>query len=175
MNGSEKTNQTAFRKHFQAVNKRYGAVQVASLVDKHATEKPIGEAYEKHVKTLNEQVGSGGREVGFEWFDFHSACTGMKFENVSILLNTLEGALKGFGWIVKQKDRNVRQQTGIVRTNCMDCLDRTNVVQSAIGGWALQQQLAELGLKIDLQSDPKTQWFNTLWYVSPHHPNPAHR
>ena len=27
----------------------------------------------------------------------------------------------------------------------------------------MQQQLAELGLNIDLQKDPKTQWFNTLW------------
>jgi len=45
----------------------------------------------------------------------------------------------------------------------MDCLDRTNVTQSSVGGWALQQQLAEEGLSIDLQSDTKTFWFNNLW------------
>ncbi|TKA69071.1 hypothetical protein B0A55_08137 [Friedmanniomyces simplex] len=163
MFGSESTNQAASQRHFKALKQRYGSVQVASLVDKHATEKPIGEAYEKQVKLLNDEGGLDSKPIGFEWFDFHTACKGMKFENVSILLDTLQSPLRSFGWIVKQNDSTIRSQTGVVRTNCMDCLDRTNVVQSAIGGWALQQQLAELGLKIDLQTDPQTQWFNTLW------------
>ncbi|KAK4556743.1 hypothetical protein LTR86_006314 [Recurvomyces mirabilis] len=161
--GSESSNQEAFRKHFSSIQKRYGAVQAASLIDKHGTEQSAGETYENHAKLLNEHSGIDGKQLAFEWFDFHSQCKGMKFENVSILLDTLQTSLKSFGWIVKQDDRNIQQQTGIVRTNCMDCLDRTNVVQSAIGGWALEQQLAELGLNIDLKKDPKTQWFNTLW------------
>jgi hypothetical protein len=45
----------------------------------------------------------------------------------------------------------------------MDCLDRTNVTQSAVAGWALERQLGELNLSIDLQTDPGTQWFNVLW------------
>ncbi|KAK3649593.1 hypothetical protein LTR56_006776 [Elasticomyces elasticus] len=163
MFGSQGTNQTAFKKHFTTVKKRYGSVHAASLVDKHATEKPIGEAYEKHVELLNQHGGVDGQRVGFEWFDFHSVCKGMKFENVSVLLDTLQSPLKSFGWTAKQNDHTIRPQTGVLRTNCMDCLDRTNVVQSAVGGWALQQQLEELGLKIDLATDPKTQWFNTLW------------
>ncbi|KAK3117788.1 hypothetical protein LTR53_000476 [Teratosphaeriaceae sp. CCFEE 6253] len=163
MFGSETTNQTALQRHFAALRERYGDVQVASLVDKHATEKPIGEAYRDHVRKLNDGGGVAGSLIGFEWFDFHSACKGMKFENVSILLETLQSALGSFGWTMKQNDRELRDQTGVVRTNCMDCLDRTNVVQSAIGGWALEQELAELGLKIDLQTDQNTQWFNTLW------------
>ncbi|CAK4031152.1 related to SAC1-recessive suppressor of secretory defect [Lecanosticta acicola] len=162
--GSEATNQTAFRKHFEAISKRYGQVQAASLIDQHGTEVSIGEAYERHAKRLNEDGGIDGREeVGFEWFDFHGACKGMRFENVQLLMDKLQGQLDSFGWIVKQNDRNIREQTGVLRTNCMDCLDRTNVVQSAVAGWALQQQLAELGINIDLKSDPKTQWFNTLW------------
>jgi phosphatidylinositol 4-phosphatase len=31
-------------------------------------------------------------------------------------------------------------QSGVVRTNCMDNLDRTNVVQSALAKWILTQQ-----------------------------------
>lgn len=161
--GSEATNQGAFKKHFTALSARYGKIQAVSLVDKHGTEVSIGESYEKYVQQLNDKGGVGGEKIGFEWFDFHTACKGMKFENVSILMEALDSCLKSFGWIVKQDDRNIRQQTGILRTNCMDCLDRTNVVQSAVAGWALEQQLGELGLKIDLKSDAKTQWFNTLW------------
>ncbi|EMG49621.1 Recessive suppressor of secretory defect, partial [Candida maltosa Xu316] len=37
----------------------------------------------------------------------------------------------------------VKLQNKIVRTNCMDCLDRTNVVQSTIGRWVLQNQLTQ--------------------------------
>lgn len=37
-------------------------------------------------------------------------------------------------------------QTGVVRTNCMDNLDRTNVAQATIAKWTLNQQLRELGI-----------------------------
>jgi hypothetical protein len=33
------------------------------------------------------------------------------------------------------------QQTGVFRTNCIDCLDRTNVVQSLFAKRILEQQL----------------------------------
>ena len=39
-----------------------------------------------------------------------------------------------------------KTQTGVVRTNCMDNLDRTNVVQATIAKWTLNQQLRELGI-----------------------------
>jgi hypothetical protein len=45
----------------------------------------------------------------------------------------------------------------------MDCLDRTNVVQSATARGALEQQLRAGNYTIDLQTDPSTSWFNTLW------------
>ena len=37
-------------------------------------------------------------------------------------------------------------QHGVLRTNCIDCLDRTNVAQFAYGLTALGQQLHALGL-----------------------------
>ena len=37
-------------------------------------------------------------------------------------------------------------QKGIFRTNCMDCLDRTNVVQSVIGRQLLLSWLVKLGI-----------------------------
>ncbi|RRT76551.1 hypothetical protein B296_00009256 [Ensete ventricosum] len=47
-------------------------------------------------------------------------------------------------------------QKGVLRTNCIDCLDRTNVAQYAYGLAALGYQLYELGfmdlLKVDLDS-----------------------
>jgi len=37
-------------------------------------------------------------------------------------------------------------QTSVVRTDCMDCLDRTNVVQSMLARYALNRQLTDLGV-----------------------------
>ncbi|XP_050449976.1 polyphosphoinositide phosphatase isoform X1 [Cataglyphis hispanica] len=48
-------------------------------------------------------------------------------------------------------------QTGIIRTNCVDCLDRTNTAQFAIGKCALGFQLCALGVlespKLEFDSD----------------------
>lgn len=49
-------------------------------------------------------------------------------------------------------------QKGVLRTNCIDCLDRTNVAQFAYGLAALGRQLHALGLteapKIELHAPP---------------------
>lgn len=42
--------------------------------------------------------------------------------------------------------RVYQKQTSVVRTNCMDCLDRTNVVQSVISRWVLNRQLHSVGV-----------------------------
>ncbi|KAK7722695.1 hypothetical protein SLS57_004900 [Botryosphaeria dothidea] len=163
--GSPETNAAAFKLHFSQLAARYGGVQVASLVDKHGNEKKIGAAYEDYANSLNERGGIDGRGMllGFEWFDFHNVCRGMKFENVALLMNSLSKNMKTYGWTVEDHGRIVQMQSGILRTNCMDCLDRTNVVQSACAREALEKQLADQKVSIDLQHDPRTAWFNTLW------------
>ncbi|KAF2276871.1 SacI domain-containing protein [Westerdykella ornata] len=163
--GTTETNAKAFKRHFTDLGARYGSIYCASLVDKHGTEAKIGEAYEQHVKSLNRDGGldGQGKELGFEWFDFHYVCRGMRFENVARLMATLGPFLKSTGWTEISDDAIVKTQTGILRTNCMDCLDRTNVVQSACARTALEAQLSEEGFHIDLQHDPSTNWFNTLW------------
>lgn len=51
--------------------------------------------------------------------------------------------LKGYGY----KDGYIgRDQTGIVRVNCVDCLDRTNTAQFIMGKCALGYQLYLLGV-----------------------------
>lgn len=42
--------------------------------------------------------------------------------------------------------RPQRTQSSVVRSNCMDCLDRTNVVQSALANFVLTQQLRQVGI-----------------------------
>ncbi|KAF2120396.1 SacI homology domain-containing protein [Lophiotrema nucula] len=163
--GSQETNAKAFKQHFTDLSARYGSIYCASLVDKHGTEAKIGQSYEDHAKLLNSSGGldGQGKELGFEWFDFHNVCRGMHFENVSRLMDTLGPFMKETGWTEITNDQVAHKQSGVLRTNCMDCLDRTNVVQSACARGALEDQLAAGGFSIDLQHDPSTSWFNTLW------------
>lgn len=160
---SPEANFRAFKLHFSNLAARYGSLQVVSLVEKHGVEAIVGEEYEKTMTRLNESRGIGNTKVGFEWFDFHAICRGMRFENVSFLLDTLGPTLDSFGMTVELESKFIRKQSGALRTNCMDCLDRTNVVQSACGRRALEIQLREEGYDLNLQVDQTTEWFNTLW------------
>jgi hypothetical protein len=160
---SAATNHEAFKRHVGILAERYGNVQIAMLVDKHGTEGKIGDSFEEHTKQYNDGIGDDAKKLGFEWFDFHKVCAGMKFENVNILMDTLEPALTSFG-ITREVDGTIsHMQSGVLRTNCMDCLDRTNVVQSATAQRQLEAQLSSEGLSLDLQADTTTQWFNALW------------
>lgn len=157
------TNHTAFQKHFKNIIARYGETQIVLLVDKTGGEAEIGAEYKRHTNQLNNENGIQGSKLDFEWFDFHNICRGMKFENVSILMDTIGSKLDEFGYTVELDSKVQRKQSGVLRTNCMDCLDRTNVVQSACGQRALEQQLKAEGIDVDMQKGRSTQWFNTLW------------
>lgn len=160
---STETNQLAFERHFRELRRRYGKIQAVSLIDKHGGEAKMGEAYENFTRMLNESGGIDGVNLGLEWFDFHTECRGMKFENVKRLVDKLEATLEDYGETIIQDNTAVRTQTGIVRTNCMDCLDRTGVAQCAFAGRALEKELESEGIQIDLHGDSSTQWFNILW------------
>ncbi|AEO62522.1 uncharacterized protein THITE_2106778 [Thermothielavioides terrestris NRRL 8126] len=165
MQHSADANFAALKKHFAALRRRYGSVQVVSLVEKHGVEEPIGRLYEETIQRLNEESGTkeDKDKVGFEWFDFHAVCRGMKFENVSLLLQTLGSKLEDYGSYVSVNDRLVAKQKGVLRTNCMDCLDRTNVCQSSFAKHMLDLQLREQGYDMAAQLDQENVWFNTLW------------
>ena len=160
---SHEANHAAFRRHFSSFINTYSNVQVVLLVDKQGVEAKIGEEYEKQTNELNNESGINGVKLGFEWFDFHNVCRGMKFENVSILMNSIGSIISEFGTTNEKDGKIQRRQLGALRTNCMDCLDRTNVVQSACGQRSLEEQLKSEGITLSLQSDTSVQWFNTLW------------
>ncbi|KAH9435829.1 hypothetical protein MCOR02_004747 [Pyricularia oryzae] len=159
---SQEANYQALRKHFTMLKKHYGTVQIINLVEKHGVEASIGQQYEAGVKRLNDESGLD-EVVPFEWFDFHSVCRGMKFERVSELLDILTRKLEDLDSTVETNGEVVKSQKGVFRTNCMDCLDRTNVCQSSFAKFMLDRQLANLGFDMSAQKDQENSWFNTLW------------
>lgn len=91
----------------------------------------------------------------YVYFDFHNETKGLKWHRAELLMNRLSEGLTQGGYFRGVEEApgatggqlDTRStQTSVVRTNCMDCLDRTNVVQSMLGRWALTRQLIDAGV-----------------------------
>ncbi|KAI3326715.1 Syja_N domain-containing protein [Xylariaceae sp. AK1471] len=160
---SPEANFRAFSKHVSRMGEKYGSLQLVNLVERHGVEAIIGNEYQKNAEKYNQERSEVTHPLAFEWFDFHSACRGMKFENVSQLLDILGAKIEETGSTVELNGEVHRKQNGVLRTNCMDCLDRTNVCQSSFGKFMLDLQLKEEGFDMSTQLDQENSWFNTLW------------
>ena len=133
--------QAAFSRHFNTEFAIYGPpVYAINLAEKFGRERVISEAYLDHSLWYNNP------DLHFVSFDFHDACRGMHFENVSILTDAIAEQVRGLHYTWLDKHGVVCTQTGVVRVNCIDCLDRTNVVQTAIAKLILETQLTKLGV-----------------------------
>lgn len=80
--------------------------------------------------------------VHYTWFDFHHECKKMKYENIGHLVDEIKGKIETHDYFVAQVDAGLNEkgrlnsnmgnilcyQGGVIRTNCVDCLDRTNAV-----------------------------------------------
>ncbi|XP_052851086.1 phosphatidylinositide phosphatase SAC2 isoform X3 [Drosophila gunungcola] len=132
--------QQAFELHFTKELEIYGRVCIVNLVEQSGKEKTIGDAFVDHVIKFNNEL------MIYVTFDFHDYCRGMRFENVSALIDAVgpEAGAMGFHW--RDQRGMICNQKSVFRVNCMDCLDRTNVVQTAIGKAVLESQLVKLGL-----------------------------
>ncbi|CAK4688253.1 unnamed protein product [Aphanomyces euteiches] len=134
----------AFQLHANEMMKYYGRVIMVNLIDKKKEQLKLGEAIEKtfgHASALDTHILANIRYV---WFDFHHECRRMQYGNLSKLISQVDDDFMDYGYFAKSATGQVTStQSGVVRTNCMDNLDRTNVVQSLFGRRSLLLQLGE--------------------------------
>uniref|UniRef100_A0A8C6Q720 Inositol polyphosphate-5-phosphatase F n=1 Tax=Nothobranchius furzeri TaxID=105023 RepID=A0A8C6Q720_NOTFU len=136
----EKETMSYFAAHFEKQLKLYKKQVIINLVDQSGREKMIGDAYLKQVLLYNNP------DLTYVSFDFHEHCRGMKFENVQVLTDAISDIITDMKWAWVDQAGVICKQEGIFRVNCMDCLDRTNVVQAAIARVVMEQQLKKLGV-----------------------------
>ncbi|XP_073540702.1 phosphatidylinositide phosphatase SAC2 isoform X2 [Phyllobates terribilis] len=129
-----------FCSHFNKELETYKKQVLINLVDQTGREKIIGDAYMKQVLMFN------CSNLTYVTFDFHEHCRGMKFENVQTLTDAISDIIMDMKWCWVDQAGVICKQDGIFRVNCMDCLDRTNVVQAAIARVVMEQQLKKLGV-----------------------------
>ncbi|VDM61392.1 unnamed protein product [Angiostrongylus costaricensis] len=132
----------AYVRHFENQRKTYGGNHViVNLISQAGREKKIGSELERIVKQANLSF------VRYNPFDFHKECQALQWHRLSLLRDQLRFEItKFFAFSLEhaESDLTQRSQTGFFRTNCMDCLDRTNVVQAMIARESLTEQLRYL-------------------------------
>ncbi|GAB1294866.1 Phosphatidylinositol-3-phosphatase SAC1 [Apodemus speciosus] len=127
-----------FQRHFDSQVIIYGKQVIINLVNHKGSEKPLEQTFANMVSSL----GSG--MIRYIAFDFHKECKNMRWDRLSILLDQvaeMQDELR-----LDSAGKVVTNQEGVFRSNCMDCLDRTNVIQSLLARRSLQAQLQRLGV-----------------------------
>ncbi|KAG9127885.1 inositol polyphosphate 5-phosphatase [Ceratobasidium sp. 392] len=124
--------QPAFDRHFAQLVEEYDSVHAINLLGTKENEAALTAAYAAHLKTLR---AGGTSEVGMSNLDFHAVVRTMGHDTIPVTLRNLEGVKSGLenhGFTTVQSDALISPQTGVFRTNCLDCLDRTNFVQDIL-------------------------------------------
>eukprot|EP00116_Pleurobrachia_bachei_P004663 sb/3464925/ len=138
---NQETQKDAYVKHMQQQIALYGKNICVSLIDDKGKEKEICNSF---TYIANQFPMPGVRYIHF---DFHKQCSKMRWENLGILMGQIQEDLDKFGYFYQDGNGStVSLQSGVVRTNCIDCLDRTNVVQGLIAKYVLTRQLRQMGV-----------------------------
>ena len=153
---NQSKNRKAYRAHFNTLLKKHGKIQIVNLIRKTGDQGKLGTYYQETHQNLAQEDKNYSESVSLTWFDFLDECKGMKLENLQKLLNQIKTNINNFKWFecnyrVTELDNGefdygfkvVRYQKGVIRTNCMDNLDRTNVVQSVFSRYFVKTQLEQ--------------------------------
>ncbi|GAM89468.1 hypothetical protein ANO11243_075060 [Dothideomycetidae sp. 11243] len=181
---------TAAKLHFDQQIRLYGENYLVNLVNQKGREKQVKDAYEKMVDLLvsnpseDTEADRKTRErfhviesdtfkhqfdhLHYIYFDFHNETKGLKWHRTQLLLDQLKNGLMAGAYYhgIQLPDGRIdvrRKQSAVVRTNCMDCLDRTNVVQSMLGRFTLTRMLVDLGFLQSGQNASDDQAFENLF------------
>ncbi|TBU59894.1 SacI homology domain-containing protein [Dichomitus squalens] len=158
---------TSAARHFDDLFKRYGTpVMILNLIKKkepQPRESKLLEEYTQCVRYLNQFLPLEKRMVYRPW-DMARAYKEKKQDVIGILEDIAEESIQMTGffhtgaepfshYLQNEYDgedytwrTTMSVQNGICRTNCVDCLDRTNAAQFVFGKRALGHQLYALGV-----------------------------
>ncbi|CEO98880.1 hypothetical protein PBRA_006994 [Plasmodiophora brassicae] len=144
----------------------YGRSILVNLVNQKGRELAIKNAFETGVPPYSP---SSSHPYSLISFDFHNECKRMRYENIGKLVAEVRSEFDPMGFFLgtyAPKDNSwkvQKEQHGCFRTNCMDCLDRTNVVQSVFAERVLETQLRAVGASTVGLDGPLSHTFKVVW------------
>ncbi|KAK5967722.1 Synaptojanin-1 [Trichostrongylus colubriformis] len=132
---------SAYHRHMSRLKSIYGKVTVVNLLGRKEGERVLADAFRTQHKS-----SKLADSIEFIDFDYHY--------HMKISKESLHHFTRKLAPIVKNDSMHLAsdgvarsQQTGVLRVNCLDCLDRTNSVQTAVGLLAVRDQVAALELE----------------------------
>ncbi|TVY35511.1 Inositol-1,4,5-trisphosphate 5-phosphatase [Lachnellula occidentalis] len=160
--------QPAFDKHFGELEQNYGSVHVVNLLSEvKPGEAELTNLYRYGVRhsALNHPGEKGSKDHDLlreTEFDFHAETKGPNgYEAASMIRRIIQNSADGFAYYLSEEMEDpvedtiqgkphhrtvvVLQQEGVFRTNCLDCLDRTNLIQTIISQMAVESFLGHRG------------------------------
>lgn len=129
-----------YQVHMDSLAMHYGKIVLVNLIDHRGAEDELEKAFAQLVSR------SGNRNDRYEAFDFHAECKKMRWDRLNILIDRLAHEQDEFGFFHLRTGILTAAQDGVFRTNCIDCLDRTNVVQSMLAKRSFTQALKKIGI-----------------------------
>ena len=154
---SPEATQPAFDKHFEGLEVDYGTVHILNLLsESRPGEAELTSRYRYHVQhspqnQVLEISGEAENRLLESQFDFHAETRGPGgYEAASMVRRLISGRADGFAYFLCEEAPSpnekksqaativILQQEGIFRTNCLDCLDRTNLIQTILSQMALE-------------------------------------
>lgn len=118
----------AYSKHIEEIQKDYfPLIFMINLMNFYKpNEQIITQNFENQIKIKNL------RSCKYVFWDFQSECKNDNYEKIDLLIKNIENVMNIFKFYCEDINTAeiIKEQTGIIRTNCLDCLDRTNVIQT---------------------------------------------
>lgn len=166
---SAEATKPAFDKHFDSLAKTYGDIFVVNLLsEEKPSETQLTRLYEDQIRRspLNQtSKGHKGdeserRHLDSCNYDFHAETKGGQYESaIGIRRYIMQAAIAFDYYLIEDQEETIKQhgrrksvwrqngvltQAGVFRTNCLDCLDRTNLVQTIISQYIMEMFLMRI-------------------------------
>ncbi|KAJ5770290.1 uncharacterized protein N7511_002341 [Penicillium nucicola] len=158
--------------HFDDLFERYGApVYILNLVksrERTPRESKLLKEFTNAVTYLNQFLPEGKKMIYKAW-DMSRAAKSRDQDVIATLESIAGDIIPKINFFKNGNDveSGLQLQNGVARTNCIDCLDRTNAAQFVIGKRALGHQLHALGVinetTVEYDTDA-VNLFTNMWH-----------
>ncbi|XP_066592854.1 synaptojanin-1 isoform X2 [Prorops nasuta] len=139
------TSAPAFDRHLSTIKERYGQQVIVNLLGSSLIGSKEGEAMLSQLFQTHHNL-SQHTDIPHILFDYHQECRGGNMKNLSKLRTKVEKYFDSFSLFYAKANNIMLEQKGTIRTNCLDCLDRTNCVQTFFALEILAKQLTLMKL-----------------------------
>ncbi|CAH8574963.1 unnamed protein product [Heterobilharzia americana] len=138
---------SAFERHFMNLMSQYGSIGIVNLLGCKQGEAMLSKSYQdQHRKS------SFRNNIHHIIFDYHSELQSKGAKSLEWINQQIDRLISEWGYFYSNGQQVELWQSGALRINCVDCLDRTNAIETLVGvQLILPKMLNSLGINVNEQ------------------------